>query len=226
MIELRPYQRECIEKIETADGTGTHRQLVALPTGTGKTIIFTTVAKKRNGRTLILAHRDELIQQAVEKLEMVWDGVDVGVVKAERNEVDKQVIVASIQTASRENRLEQLPMDFDFIVTDEAHHCHIPGTQVLTAYGKKAIESLKVGQRVYGFDGDGWGLYQIANTFKYLYDGLIYDIVMENGNTISVTPNHQLYAKGRKIYASQIQCGESLSVSTMGFFAYPPEKVH
>jgi superfamily II DNA or RNA helicase len=44
------------------------------------------------------------------------------VVKAERNEVDKQVIVGSVQTVSRENRLEQLPTDFDFIVSDEAHH--------------------------------------------------------------------------------------------------------
>ena len=122
MIELRPYQRECIEAIETADNTGTHRQLVALPTGTGKTIIFTTVAKKRNGRTLILAHRDELIRQAVDKLEMVWDGVNVGIVKAERNEVDKQVIVGSVQTVSRGDRLEQLPTDFDLIISDEAHH--------------------------------------------------------------------------------------------------------
>jgi superfamily II DNA or RNA helicase len=122
MIELRPYQYECIEAIETAEKTGTNRQLVALPTGTGKTIIFTTVAKKRNGRTLILAHRDELIEQAVDKLTMVWDDASVGVVKAERNETDKQVIVGSVQTVSRENRLEQLPTDFDFIVSDEAHH--------------------------------------------------------------------------------------------------------
>lgn len=45
-----------------------------------------------------------------------------GVVKAERNETDKQVVVGSVQTVSRENRLEQLPTDFDFIVSDEAHH--------------------------------------------------------------------------------------------------------
>ena len=89
MIELRPYQQECIEAIETADKDGTHRQLVALPTGTGKTILFSTAAKRRNGRSLILAHRDELIQQAVDKLTMVWDNVSVGVVKAERNEIDK-----------------------------------------------------------------------------------------------------------------------------------------
>ncbi|MBC8229495.1 DEAD/DEAH box helicase [bacterium] len=43
-------------------------------------------------------------------------------VKAERNEVDKQVVVGSVQTVSRENRLEQLPTDFDFIITDECHH--------------------------------------------------------------------------------------------------------
>jgi len=122
MIELRPYQYECIEAIETAEKTGTNRQLVVLPTGTGKTIVFTTVAKKRNGRTLILAHRDELIEQAVDKLTMVWDDAKVGVVKAERNEIDKQVVVGSVQTVSRDNRLEQLPTDFDFIVTDEAHH--------------------------------------------------------------------------------------------------------
>ena len=122
MIELRPYQRECISAIESAEDNGTNRQLVSLPTGTGKTILFCTAAKRRNGRTLILAHRDELIQQAVDKLEMVWDGVSAGVVKAERNEIDKQVVVGSVQTVSRENRLEQLPTDFDFIVTDEAHH--------------------------------------------------------------------------------------------------------
>ena len=222
MIELRPYQQECIKVIESADKDGTHRQLVALPTGTGKTILFSTAAKRRNGRTLILAHRDELIQQAVDKLTMVWDNVSAGVVKAERNETDKQVVVGSVQTVSRENRLEQLPQDFDFIVSDEAHHCHIPGTQVLTAWrvrshalGNRGIEYLKVGQRVYGFDGDGWGLYKIVDTFKYKYDGLIYDIALENGSVISVTPNHQLYAKGRKKYASQIQCGETLSVSIM-----------
>ena len=55
MIELRPYQNECIEVIEAAEKNGTNRQLVALPTGTGKTVIFCELAKKRNGRTLILA---------------------------------------------------------------------------------------------------------------------------------------------------------------------------
>ena len=74
MIELRPYQNEALEAIENYENKGIHRQLISLPTGTGKTILFSTAAKRRNGRTLILAHRDELIQQAVDKLTMVWDG--------------------------------------------------------------------------------------------------------------------------------------------------------
>ena len=53
---------------------------------------------------------------------MVWDDANIGVVKAERNETDKQVIVGSVQTVSRESRLEQLPQDFDFIVSNECHH--------------------------------------------------------------------------------------------------------
>lgn len=96
MIELRPYQNEALEAIEQFEKDGIFRQLVSLPTGTGKTILFCTAAKRRNGRTLILAHRDELIQQAVDKLEMVWDNASAGVVKAERNEIDKQVVVGSV----------------------------------------------------------------------------------------------------------------------------------
>lgn len=78
------------------------------------------MAKKRNGRTLILAHRDELIEQAVVKLRDIWNNVNPGVIKAERNETDNQVVVASVQTISRANRLEQLPTDFDFVCTDES----------------------------------------------------------------------------------------------------------
>ena len=61
MLELRPYQVECLEAIETAEAKEVKRQLVSLPTGTGKTLIFSALSQARDGRTLILAHRDELI---------------------------------------------------------------------------------------------------------------------------------------------------------------------
>ena len=121
-IDLRDYQQECIAEINKNEKAGIKKQLAVLPTGSGKTIVFGTLAKQRNDKTLILAHRDELIQQAVDKVEMVWDGADIGVVKAERNEIGHQVTVASVQTLDSEKRIEKLEKDFDLIITDEAHH--------------------------------------------------------------------------------------------------------
>ena len=89
----------------------------------GKTICFASLAQQRDCRTLILAHRDELINQAEEKVSLVWPDADIGIVKAEANDAEKQVVVASVQTVSRANRLKEFPTDFELCITDEAHHC-------------------------------------------------------------------------------------------------------
>jgi ATP-dependent helicase IRC3 len=121
-IALRPYQEEAIEAINHAEMGGIDRPLVALPTGTGKTVIFSHLIDQRPGRALVLAHRDELIRQAVDKLLMVNPDFDIGIVKAEENEVSAPVVVASVQTLSRPNRLAQLWQDFRTVIVDEAHH--------------------------------------------------------------------------------------------------------
>jgi superfamily II DNA or RNA helicase len=100
-IPLRPYQEEAIVAIKQSEMDGVSRPLVALPTGTGKTVIFSHFIAQRPGRHLVLAHRDELIRQTVDKLLMVNPDLDVGVVKAEENEVDAPVVVGSVQTLSR-----------------------------------------------------------------------------------------------------------------------------
>lgn len=118
MLQLRPYQEEAVKAVREC---GLSRPLVALPTGTGKTIVFCQVLKERGGRALILAHRDELLQQAEEKLRLVWPEIpSLGVVKAERNEKDAQVVLGSVQTL-RGPRLGALS-DFDTVIVDEAHH--------------------------------------------------------------------------------------------------------
>jgi ATP-dependent helicase IRC3 len=123
-LEPRPYQQEALAAIRTAYVEHQQRrQLVVLPTGTGKTIVFAQVLQQRKGRALVLAHRDELIQQATDKLRMVLGpDVPLGIVKAERNEVDAPLVVASVQTLTRPNRLAQLAPDLRTIIIDEAHH--------------------------------------------------------------------------------------------------------
>jgi ATP-dependent helicase IRC3 len=121
-IALRDYQRDAIRAIGAAHAAGRNRLLVVLPTGTGKTVVFADLIRRRPGRALVLAHRDELIQQAVSKLKSAWPGAPVGVVKAERDEHDARVVVASVQTLAYPRRLARLVPDFTTVIVDEAHH--------------------------------------------------------------------------------------------------------
>lgn len=127
-ITPREYQREDIDAIEQALVTN-DRVLYMAATGLGKTITFSHLLRERGGRGLILVHRDELVTQSIDKLGLCWPGVDVGVVKAERDEYRAQVVVASVQTLSRPARLQALMADalhndrpFGTVVVDEAHH--------------------------------------------------------------------------------------------------------
>lgn len=127
-IALRDYQAACLQTILDEERAGVRRQLVVLPTGAGKTILFAALIDRllaeRGGRALILAHRDELIGQAADKFRRVaGDRWSIGVVKAERNELDRQVLVGSIQTLARAHRMRQLPTgELTIVVADECHH--------------------------------------------------------------------------------------------------------
>jgi superfamily II DNA or RNA helicase len=123
-IELRPYQRDALTAIEAAALRGLRRMVVSLPTGAGKTVIFSHLILGMKARTLILVHRDELIRQTLDKLAMVAQGtaMDIGVVKAERDEHAGEIVVASVQTLQREPRLQRLAPTFGLVVVDEAHH--------------------------------------------------------------------------------------------------------
>lgn len=121
----RGYQVTCHENIEAAWAEELKRLLVVMATGTGKTCLFSMVADRvvaTGGRVLILAHTDELITQAVEKLHMV-SSIRAGIEKAERRgSRHDSVVVSSIQTLSRPIRLLGWAKDhFSLIIFDEAH---------------------------------------------------------------------------------------------------------
>jgi superfamily II DNA or RNA helicase len=134
---LRPYQDECVTAIDQGWGEHIRRQLITLPTGAGKTVVFAHQIAHQPGRSIVLVHRDELVVQTIEKL--VAAGADpaaIGVVKAERNEVGAHIVVASIQTLSRPTRLAHLVPDFATVVVDEAHHARARSyMRVLTYFG-------------------------------------------------------------------------------------------
>lgn len=142
-MELRPYQVKAIESIHNAWQEHL-RTLLVLPTGCGKTIVFANIAKDqtKEGRVLILAHRDELIRQAADKLYKTT-GLFAEVEKGMEQSMGlTDVVVGSVQTMMTEKRLAKFDADdFQTIIVDEAHHalaksyqnvlCHFPRAKVL-----------------------------------------------------------------------------------------------
>ena len=99
--DKRPYQQEAIDAINAREAAGIQRPMVILPTGAGKTVVFAQALSERGGRSLVLGHRDELIRQAIDNIHLVDPSLDVCTVKAEKNDVNAQVIAASVQSLSR-----------------------------------------------------------------------------------------------------------------------------
>ena len=168
-LELRPYQEEALAAVEKAETKGIRRPLVALPTGTGKTVLFAHAIARRGGRALVLAHREELLDQAAAKISSVIDGAWVGVVQANRNESLAPIIVGSVQTLSRPNRLAQLGGKFDTIVVDEAHHAAADSYRfVLNELGSfSECGPLTIGVTATPMRGDGVGLSHVFEDIVY-----------------------------------------------------------
>ena len=143
-VELRPYQQEAVDAILGEWHKGTRKTLLVLPTGTGKTIVFASVAEacvREGRRVLVLAHRGELLEQAADKIRKTT-GLACAVEKADQTCRGQwfRVVVGSVQTLMREKRLSQFPPDyFGTIIIDEAHHSISNSYQVILQHFSDAL---------------------------------------------------------------------------------------
>lgn len=119
----RWYQREAVDSFhrELAVNRST---LAVMATGLGKTFCFSMMAREWDqGPVLVIAHRDELIQQGKASLErIVGDYVDVEQA-GEQSSFRSKFVVGSIQSLAQKKRLERLGHErFSLVIVDEAHH--------------------------------------------------------------------------------------------------------
>jgi ATP-dependent helicase IRC3 len=138
-IKLRPYQQEALDSICENYANGINKQLVVLPTGAGKTVIFShlPLIKQDCLPMLVLAHRSELLDQARTKIMASNPELTVEIEQAERKAGKVDVVVASVATLGRNGipRIEEYPKDyFKSIVIDEAHHAAAPTYRRIVDY--------------------------------------------------------------------------------------------
>lgn len=140
-LALRPYQADCLHAIYESFESH-QRSLVVMPTGTGKTVVFSTLCRDwpSDKRILILAHLEELIFQAAEKVHAITGerpAIEMGDEwSCEASAWHKaRVVVSSVQTMSRMKRRQRFnPREFDLIICDEAHRSRAPSYEVIFDY--------------------------------------------------------------------------------------------
>jgi superfamily II DNA or RNA helicase len=188
VIHLRSYQTEAIRSLFCSWREGMRRPAVVLPTGSGKTVIFSHVVRdfhaKQSGpldvlkvrpqtgfRSLILVHRDELADQALDKIHQTAPDLFAGKIKAEWDDYNADVMVASVQTLSRDARLRRVLDaqsefgDIGLIITDECHHAPAPSYRKIYDALPDAVNA---GFSATLIRGDGVGLGSV-------WDDVVYD---------------------------------------------------
>ena len=154
-MNLRHYQNLLVTQARAAYAAAVRSLLVVLPTGGGKTVVFSFIAlhaSLKGRRTWIIAHRQELIRQASRTLSEF--AVPHGIIKAgEPADPEKLVQVASVQSLA--GRMKHLALP-DLIVIDEAHHAtSATYTRIMEAY--PAAKILGVTATPCRLDGKGLG---------------------------------------------------------------------
>lgn len=222
-MRLRYYQEDAIANVEKALSR-VRSTLVQLPTGCGKTVVFNDLASRyaqSMRRTLILAHREELIFQAATALERAT-GIKAAIEKAERAEAHEivpslleagapgvgpdgkpLVVVGSVQSMVR--RLDRFrPDHFDLVVIDE---CFPAGTPIYTTrFNDQPIETISVGDEVFS-----WShvlgrkvIGRVTRVFERKPSGRLTRVEFAGGYSMACTPEHPFWVQNRGKYEPAI----------------------
>ena len=175
-MKLRPYQQEAVDGVVNSLREN-DSCLIVMPTGTGKTVVFSHLLDMMSkGRGMVIAHREELIHQACNKIEIVLGqrpDIEMANMRADTDMFDrKKVIVSSVQTqvAGTPPRMERFnPDKFALLILDEAHHSAAKSWLKVVKHYRNNL-----GLKIVGFTAtpdrlDKKALGDIFNTIGYEY---------------------------------------------------------
>ena len=180
MLTLRYYQREAVDSIWAYFESGaTGNPIVAMPTGTGKSLVIATfvheaLARYPRARILVLTHVKELVDQNVKALLKQWPGAPAGIHSAglNRRDVLMPVIYGNVQSARKSKRSFGR---VDLLIVDECHLCSDKDDSNYQAI----IERLKADNpslRVIGFSATHWRMKGGELTNGKIFTDVCYDL--------------------------------------------------
>jgi superfamily II DNA or RNA helicase len=135
----RGYQRAAIEAVAERYAAGHRKLLLHLPTGAGKTVVGAMAIERLRpviggGRTLFVAHRQEILDQTARVIGRQLPRAKVGIEQGARAEGrDAEVVIASVQSLLRRKEAFR-PSEFGLIVCDECHHALAPSWAEIIDY--------------------------------------------------------------------------------------------
>lgn len=150
VMKLRDYQQDAIDAILASVKRGIRRPSIVLATGGGKTVVFSHLVSQlqptspeRGNKTLVLAHKEELVNQSAKMLALVNPNLKVAIdMRKLKPDADSDIIVGSVPTLIRMSRLEKYnPLEFKTIILDECHHATATSwIKILKYFGADAAE--------------------------------------------------------------------------------------
>ena len=137
-LDLKKHQIEALKSLQAMRDNSETIALLHHATGTGKTVTAVMDAKNCGGRTLFLAHTQELVNQATETFRKLWPSVTVGRYVENMKQPNAHVVCGSVQSVER--HLDEFRDDaFDYLIVDEAHHASADTYQKILSYFKPAF---------------------------------------------------------------------------------------
>lgn len=197
---LRPYQQQGMQRIFYEWKQGVQSVLFQMPTGTGKTVLFSEIVKKgweHERKVLIIVHRTELVEQITKKL--TAKNIEVGLVNSgSKADYEHNVHVAMIQTLCRRKKHP----DADLVIIDECHHATAKSYQKLWDIYPQAkflgVTATPIRLNGQGFDKQFQTLISSMQVKEFIEQGHLADIK----TFVGVTPNLKNVEKRKGDYVT------------------------
>ena len=120
---LRDYQQVPVQVfIDAARDKKQRGGILQLPPGWGKTVMALNIIAKLKVKTLIIVHKDFLLNQWIERIDQYIGNASVGIIKQKKTETDNDIVIASLQSIAMRNYDASVFEGFGMVVIDEVHH--------------------------------------------------------------------------------------------------------